>query len=262
MSDTPSGGTVKLEQEGPVAVLTLSYPQRRNALSLPLRASMLEKLQAATADPACRVMVVTGEGAHFCSGGDISSFEGVTPVSGRVRMQNVQRLVRLIVQGEKPVIAAVEGHAAGAGLCVAAACDVVVAARDAKFSCTFNRIGLLPDFGGAWSLPARMGVGRAKMLMMSGRVLDAEAAERQGLVELVVDPGQALAEALKLARDMANAAPLSNGCLKAVLAQGPRPLEEVLAAEADAQGVLYGSQDFQEGRQAFLQKRPPSFEGR
>ncbi|MDB5447928.1 MAG: enoyl-CoA hydratase [Phenylobacterium sp.] len=256
------GGTVKVARDGAVAILTLSYPERRNAFSLPLRAVLLKELQAALEDEACRVIVLTGEGANFCSGGDITSFDGVTPVSGRARMQRVHAIVRLVVRGEKPVIAAIEGHAAGAGLCLAAACDMVVAARDARLSCTFNKIGLFPDFGGAWSLPLRMGIGKAKMLMMSGRVLDGEAGERQGLVDLLAEPGQALTAALGLAHDVAATAPLSNGLLKAVLARGPSSLEEVLAAEADAQGVLYGSEDFQEGRSAFLEKRSPTFTGR
>ena len=259
---TAAGGTVKVERQAAVAVLTLSYPERRNAFSLPLRAVLLKELQAALDDEACRVIVLTGEGTNFSSGGDITSFEGVTPVNGRARMQRVHAIVRLIVRGEKPVIAAVEGHAAGAGLCIAAACDMVVAARDAKLSCTFNKIGLFPDFGAAWSLPLRMGIGKAKLLMMSGRVLDGEAGERQGLVDLLAEPGQALKDALALAHDVAGMAPLSHGLLKSVLARGPSSLEEVLAAEADAQGVLYGSEDFQEGRRAFLEKRPPTFRGR
>jgi len=259
---SPAGGTVKVGRDGPVTILTLSYPERRNALSLPLRAVLLEVLQAAMEDETCRAVVLTGEGEHFCSGGDISSFDGVTAVSGRLRMQRVHPIVRLIVRGEKPVIAAVEGAAAGAGLCVAASCDMVVAGKGAKFSCTFNMIGLLPDFGAAWALPARMGLGRAKMMMMSGRALGAEAAERAGLAELVTETGGALKAALELAHDVAKAAPLSNGFVKAVLARGPLPLEEMLGAEADAQGVLYASEDFQEGRRAFLEKRKPEFRGR
>ncbi|MBV9510441.1 MAG: enoyl-CoA hydratase/isomerase family protein [Caulobacteraceae bacterium] len=259
---TTTGGTVKTEKAGPVTILTLCYPERRNALSLAVRGVLLEAMQTAMADETCRAVVITGDGAHFSSGGDISSFDGVTPVNGRVRMQRVQQIVRLIVRGEKPVIAAVEGHAAGAGLCLAAACDMVVASDEAKFSCTFNKIGLFPDLAGAWTLPLRMGLGRAKMLMMSGRVLDAATAERQGLVDQLAPAGQALTQALELAEAVAKAAPLSNGMIKAVLARGPSSLEEVMAAEADAQGILYGSDDFQEGRHAFLEKRPSQFKGR
>lgn len=255
-------GTVHSEQHGAVTVLTLSYPARRNALSMPLREALEACLQQAMTDPGCRVLVLTGEGGHFCSGGDISSFGGVTPASGRVRMQNVQRIVRHLVRGEKPVIAAVEGHAAGAGLCIAAACDIVVASREAKLSCTFNKIGLFPDLGGAWSLPMRMGLGRTKLLMMTGRVIDATTAQQQGLVDVVSEPGQALAAAVALAQEMSLVSPLSNGMVKAVLARGPMPLEDLLAVETDAQAVLYGSEDFHEGRQAFMDKRKPVFKGR
>jgi enoyl-CoA hydratase/carnithine racemase len=259
---TSAGGTVKVDRDGPVTILTLSYPERRNAFSLPLRAAFLPAMQGALDDEDCRTIVITGEGAHFCSGGDITSFEGVTPVAGRLRMQRVHQIVRLVMRSEKPVISAVEGHAAGAGLCIAAACDIVVAARDAKLSCTFNKIGLFPDYAGVWSIPLRMGIGKAKLLMMTGRMLDGETAERQGLVDVVAEPGQALAEAIKLGQEIARAAPLSNGLVKAVLARGPQPLEDLLAAEADAQGILYSSEDFQEGRRAFLEKRAPVFRGR
>lgn len=110
MSDAvAASGTVIARREGAVAILSLSYPERRNALSLPLRAVLLAELEKAVADESCRVIVITGDGAHFCSGGDISSFDGITPPLGRVRMQRVHPIVRLIVRGEKPVIAAVEG---------------------------------------------------------------------------------------------------------------------------------------------------------
>jgi 2-(1,2-epoxy-1,2-dihydrophenyl)acetyl-CoA isomerase len=259
---TPAGGTVKMEKTGAVAVLTLSYPERRNALSLTLREHLHDRLFDAMNDPEVKVLVLTGEGAHFCSGGDLSSFDGVTPAGGRARMQRVQRVVRLLVNGEKPVIAAIEGHAAGAGLSLSAACDIVVASSEAKFSCTFNRIGLVPDLGGLWTLPARMGLGRAKMMVMSGRVLDAKAAEAQGLVDEIVEPGKALEAAVALAQQVAATAPLSNGATKAILNRGLSTLDQVLAAEADAQGVMYGSEDFVEGRAAFLEKRKAVFQGR
>lgn len=265
MSTTPSastGGTVEVSRQGAVTILTLNYAERRNALSLPLRASLEEGLTAAMADPDCRVIVLTGAGGHFCSGGDISSFAGVTPPAGRLRMQKVHRSVRMICRGEKPVIAAVEGHAAGAGMCLAADCDIVVAARDAKFSCTFNKIGLMPDLGGLWSIPQRMGLGRAKLMMMTGRMIDGVTAQTQGLVEEVCEPGQALATAIALAQEVAAVSPLSNAMVKQLLGRAPMALDALLDAEVDAQGVLYGSEDFQEGRQAFMEKRKPQFRGR
>lgn len=266
MSAVPEPNTacdVKVERRGPVTILTLSYPERRNALALALRARLLTELEAALADPGCRALVLTGEGAHFCSGGDITSFEGVTPARGRERMQYVHRIMRLLIRGEKPVIAAVEGHAAGAGMCLAAACDIVVASTEAKFSCTFNRIGLLPDLAGLWSIPNRLGLGRTKLWMMTGRVMDAATAQAQGMAEELCAPGRALETAVAMAQEIAQAAaPLSNGLVKSVLARGPMTLEDLMAAETDAQAVLFGTEDFQEGRKAFLEKRKPAFRGR
>lgn len=257
-----SGGTVKVQRKGAVTILTLDYVERRNALSLALREALEAALLAAMADEKCRAIVLTGAGDHFCSGGDISSFEGVTPATGRTRMQKVHRVVRLMVRGEKPIVAAVEGHAAGAGLCVAANCDVVVASTEAKFSCTFNKIGLLPDLGGLWSIPQRMGLGAAKLMMLTGRILSAEEAQRKGLAEVLTPPGQTLKAAIALAEEMAQVSPLSNGMVKAAFARGPMTFEDVLALETDGQGVLYGTADFQEGRTAFLEKRKPVFKGR
>jgi len=262
MANDDFSGEVLETRSGPVITLTMSYPARRNAFSLAIRASLHDKLAQAMSDESCRAIVIAGEGEHFCSGGDISSFDGVTAPSGRARMQAVQRIARLIVRGEKPVIAAIEGYAAGAGLCVAAACDIVVASESAKFSCAFNKIGLAPDLGAAWSLPARMGLGRAKMFMLSGRTLDAASAERQGLAELVCAKGEALAQAQALALEISSAAPLSNAVTKSLLSYGPRDFDAALGAEADAQAVLFGSEDFAEGWRAFMEKRAPDFRGR
>lgn len=255
-------GQVRVSRDAQVTVLTLDRPARRNALSPQFRDRLSEALAAAMDDAQCRVVVITGAGGHFCAGGDIVSFEGMKAPSGRTRMQRAHRMVRLVMRGEKPVIAAVEGHAAGAGLCLAAACDLVVASNSARFSCTFNRIGLFPDLGGMWSIPQRMGLGRARLLMLTGRMLDAQQAAEQGLVEQLCENGQALSTAVALAHEIARTSPLTNGLVKSVLARGPMPLEDLLSAETDAQGVLYGSEDFDEGRRAFLEKRAPNFQGR
>ena len=166
------------------------------------------------------------------------------------------------MSSEKPIIAAVEGHAAGAGMCVAADCDIVVASTEAKFTCSFNKIGLLPDLGGLWSIPARMGLGRAKMMMLTGRTLDAVSAQAQGLVEELCEPGQALQTAVKLAQEIAEFAPLTHGLTKAALARGAMSVDGLLALEVDLQGLMFGTEDFQEGRTAFLEKRKPAFKGR
>lgn len=254
-------GDIIVDKVGNVTVLKLNYPQKRNALSMALREKLGQALSDALADDECRAIVLTGVGEHFCSGGDISGFDGVNSVNGRKRMQKTHQMVRLIMSAEKPVIAAVEGHAAGAGMCMAANCDIVVASTEAKFTCSFNKIGLLPDLGGLWSIPQRMGLGRAKLLMMTGRMIDATTAQAQGLVEELCAPGKALDAAIALAQEVAQTAPLTNGLVKAALSRGPMNVDELLALESDMQGLLFGTEDFQEGRRAFLEKRKPVFKG-
>lgn len=257
------GGTVRRESDGFVTVLTLSNPERRNALSLPLRAMLADLVAEALADSGCRVIVLTGEGGHFSSGGDISGMDGLDAITGRGRLAQAHRLVRLLVEGEKPVVAALEGAVAGAGLSLAAACDIIIAGRDAKFACSFNRLGLVPDFGAAWLLPRRLGAMRARHLMLTGDPFGADQAERWGLVTEVVEPGAALARAVAIARGIAEtAAPLSNAYSKRLLARQPASLAETLKAEEDAQSILYASRDFAEGCSAFREKRKPRFEGR
>ena len=260
--DADASGPVLRRRDGAVAIVSLNAPARRNALSLDLRAVLEEELATCLGEPGCRAVVLTGEGEHFCAGGDIVGMEGLDAISGRRRLDSAHRIVRMLVAGEKPVVAAVEGYAVGAGLSLALACDIVVASRAAKFACSFNRLGLAPDFGLAFTLPMRVGMGRARHIMLCGDTFDAETAERWGMVEAVCEPGGALAAATALALRMADqAAPLSNAFSKRLLARMPGSLDDVLRAEADSQAVLYGSRDFAEGRAAFLGKRKPDFRG-
>lgn len=260
MSDQDDG-TVLAERRGAVEILTISFPARRNAISLKLREVLHARLVETQGDPSCRAIVVRGDGDHFCAGGDISSFAGVTPAGGRLRLQKLHRSIRLLAAGTKPVIAAVEGAALGAGLGLAAACDIIVASRSAKFSMPFTRFGLIPDYGAMWTLSERIGPGRTKLLVMSGRMIGAEEAERIGIVDQLAEPGSALDDALALAEEIAGGAPLANEYTKVMLARGYGSLDNLLEAEADAQGVLFGTEDFVEGYSAFLERRRPAFRG-
>jgi len=255
-------GAVKTEQSGVVRVMTLSFPARRNALSMRMRVDLLDALTAANEDDGCHAIVLTGEGGMFSSGGDISSFGGVTPAAGRRRMQGIHQILRMLILGPKPVIAAVEGAAFGAGCSLAAASDIVVAAEDARFSCPFNRFALAADWGAAWTLPNRMGIGRAKLLMLSGRVFTCPDAERMGLVDVMAPAGGALETAMAVAEDVVRGAPLSNEMIKNLLGRGLSSLEDAMAAETDAQAVLYSTEDYSEGHAAFREKRQPNFKGR
>ena len=253
---------VAVESAGPVRIIRLNYPAKRNALSLELREELTAAVDAAMNEPALRALVLTGSGGAFCSGGDISSMQQVAGVGGRDRLAKLHRLARLLVAGPKPVMAAVEGYAYGAGMSLALLCDQVVAARDAKFCCSFNKVGLMPDMAALWTVPQRVNAGWAKRLMLLAEEVDGETAGRIGLADQVVEPGQALTAALALAERFAAAAPLPIAYTKAALARGPQPLEALLAQEADSQTLLFNSEDFAEGRDAFLGKRKPVFRGR
>lgn len=259
---TESRAPVLAESDGAVRIIRLNYPEKRNALSLELRAALLAAVENALADGTVRALVLTGNGGSFCAGGDISSMQGVTGVGGRERLAGLHRLARLLAAGPKPVVAAVEGYAYGAGMSLALLCDQVVAARDAKFCCSFGKVGLMPDMAALWTVPQRVGAGWARRLLMLADEIDGDTAGRIGLADQVTEPGGALAAALELAQRFAAMAPLPVGYAKAVLARGPQPLDSLLAQEADSQALLFTSEDFAEGRDAFLAKRRPVFSGR
>ena len=252
---------VPLRREGAVAILTLNYPARRNAYCLQMRTQLRERLEAAMADAEVRAIVLTGADGHFCAGGDVSEMAQRTLLENRERWQLVTALIRLIALGPKPVVAAVEGAAMGAGLSLAALADYTVAAQDAKFGAAFIKLGLLPDMGLLWSLQHRVGRAKAREILGLARVLDGAEAARIGLANEAVAPGQALARATAVAQEYALLPPLAAALLKDALAQGVDSLEAALRSETEFQAVAMGSQDHAEAVQAFTGKRAPKFSG-
>jgi enoyl-CoA hydratase/carnithine racemase len=249
---------VVAEREGDVLVLTLDYPARRNALSLPIRAELERLLEAAQSD-GTRCIVLTGAGGVFSAGGDISGMSVETALEGRERMRRTHRLVRLMARGNVPLIAAVEGWAAGAGCSLALLCDHVVASEDAKFVLGFHKIGLMADLALPATLPARIGAGRARDMMLFHTQHTGAEALGIGLVDAAVPKGEALARAVDKARALAAEAPLPIAYTKQWFAED---LERALAREADFQAALFATADHKEGREAFLAKRKPVFGGR
>jgi 2-(1,2-epoxy-1,2-dihydrophenyl)acetyl-CoA isomerase len=257
MSDVPVMRLIE-ERDGAVLVLTLDYPARRNAFAMPIRVGLIAALERAQGDKSIRAIVVTGSGGHFCSGGDISGMDVKTPLDGRERMRLSHQLVRLMVMGSVPVVAAVEGFCVGAGLSLACACDTIVAAEDARLAAGFGRIGLMADLGLPHTLPVRVGQGRARQILFYHQQMTATEAERIGLVDQVVPKGHALATAMEKARFLAEQAPAPMALTKQMLGEG---LDRALEQERHFQATLFLTEDFAEGRAAFLGKRQPEFKG-
>jgi 2-(1,2-epoxy-1,2-dihydrophenyl)acetyl-CoA isomerase len=245
-------------RKGATAVLTLDYPERRNALAMPMRQRLVDALEAIEADRALRAIVITGAGRTFSAGGDISGMDVGDLAAGRERFRLTHRLVRLLIKGSKPVIAAVEGWCVGAGLSVAMCCDTVVAAEDARFAAGFGKIGLVADLGLLHTLPGRIGQGRARQILLYGEPTDAGRAAAIGMVDHVVPSGTALRTALDRAALFRDAAPLPVAMTKRYLAAG---LDAALDWERDTQSALFLTTDHAEGRAAFLAKRAPVFKG-
>lgn len=257
-----TAGILLEHREGPVTVLTLNDPTRRNALSMDLRIALRDRLQALGAADDCRAIVLAGAGGAFCAGGDLSAMRGDDPAGSRIRLGIVQDIIRAVAAGPCPVVAAVEGPAFGAGMALAAASDHVIAAEGARFSASFARLGLMPDAGLMWSLPQRVGAARARALMLSGREIDHAEALALGLADETCAPASLLPLALERAAELARGAPLALAQVKAAFARGTDSLEAVLAMERDGQPLLFGSADFAEGLAAFRARRAAEFAGK
>jgi enoyl-CoA hydratase/carnithine racemase len=248
-------------REGAVVVLTLNAPEKRNALIPAIREGLIEALDRLDTDPDCRAIVITGAGNCFCAGGDISNPGPFTPLEVRRLMKRPQRLLKAIAFHSKPIIAAVEGPAFGAGFALAVACDFVVASADATFCAAYGRIGVMPDIGLLWSLPLRAGMGVTREVVMFADVIKAADGRDKGFVDWVADAGGAEADALERATVLATKATASIGLTKALLARAPLDMDMVLAHEIEAQAVLSTTEDAREGILAFVEKRKTAFKG-
>ncbi len=256
-------GSVEAQDSGRVRVLTLSAPARLNALSPRMREQLRDRLLAAHEDEGVRSIVLTGASPAFSAGGDVRQMaEQPSPALARQRLAVLHDVVRLVLAGPKPVVAAVEGIAYGAGLSIAAACDHVVAAEQSRFSAAFGRLGLVADCGLFWTLPQRVGLGATRDLLLTGRPVGAAEARQLGIVDAVVPSGAALEQALAYAAHYEAIAPLAIAATKSALARRPTSLDDALALEVDLQAFLRGTQDHEAACRAFLAKQPVAFNGR
>ena len=265
MEETPVLATL----EAGILTLTLNRPQRLNAMSHPLIEALIGQLGRARDDAEVRAVLLTGTGRGFCAGADLAgSGPGDAGADGKPDLGTAMDrlfnpMIRAIRTVPKPVIAAVNGVAAGGGANLALACDIVLAARSARFDQAFVRISLIPDLGGTWFLPHTVGDARARALAMLGSSLPAEQAERMGMVWQVIDDAALMDEARKVAGRLAAGPTLSYAAIKqAMNSAGANTLDAQLDLERDLQRDLGRSTDFKEGVAAFRAKRPANFTGR
>jgi enoyl-CoA hydratase/carnithine racemase len=251
------------ERMGAVLVLTLSDPATRNTLSHQVIAAGIEALNVAESEAQVRCVVLRGDGAHFCAGGNLQGLleRRHTGPSAQVKMlDHLNQWIQALRAFPKPVIAAVEGAAAGAGFSLALACDLIVAAEDARFILSYGRIGLSPDGGATWCLMQALPRQRVQQLVWLGEPVSARQLAEWGLVSAVADSGHAFGEAMRVAERLAALAPNALASGKELLQQAAgRSLAQQLAAERDHFVENLFHANGAEGLNAFLDKRAPKF---
>lgn len=251
---------IRYQLEDGVATVTLARPERRNALTKAMRAEILAALTQAAGE--ARALLIEGEGKAFCAGQDLDEFRAETDVLAMMQTQYAP-LMNAVAEAPMPVIAAIGGVAAGAGLHLALAADMALAGRSARFASPFAKIALTPAGGGSWLLPRRIGHARALGFALSGDAIDAQTAERWGMIWRVVEDDALEREARALASRLAAGPTGAFKLTKELLASSwdAGALAEQMAHEAKVQAAAAASADHREGVAAFLEKRAPKFAG-
>jgi enoyl-CoA hydratase/carnithine racemase len=258
---------VILEKKERVGLITLNRPEKMNAFGGRMRQEIAEVVDDVCNDKEVRVIVITGAGKAFCVGGDVSEF-----VSGETKALTealpserpaMSQIVLALNRVEKPVIAAVNGVAAGGGVNLALACDIRIASEKARFAQVFTRRGVHPDWGGIYFLPRLVGYAKAAELIFSGEIIDAQEAYKLGMVNQLVPHDQLMEASNKMATRMAKNAPIPIAFAKRGLQNFYKwDLAQALDYESYVLGVTMRTEDIKEGFTAFLEKREPNFKGR
>ena len=260
-----------IECEDGVATLTMNRPEARNALSAEMRSGLDDAFHSFENDDAVRCVVLRGAGEHFMAGGDVKSFASILadedPADIRDlllhRIHDLHLIMFAMRRLPKPVIASVRGAAAGAGVSLAACCDLIIAAEDSFFTLAYTLIGTSPDGGSTYALPRALGVKKAMEMALLGERLDAETMARFGLVNFVVPTQELEAETQALARRLADGPTRAHGHAKRLMyGSFENQMERQLQMEAEAFADCATTEDFREGVTAFLEKRPAAFQGR
>ena len=253
---------IRLQVEAGIATLTLDRPDKRNAMSDAMRTEFIHALETVAADKAIRALVLTGAGKGFCAGGDIAGMErrmqapaGEVGFNGWSRQQRVHHAQSLLHTMPKPTIAAVNGAASGLGADTALACDFIIASDAASFTWSYINRGIIPDGGGMYFLPRRVGLAKAKELIFSGRKVEAEEALRLGIADRKADADSLIAEAQRWAAEMSKGSATALALGKTILNQSfELSAHQVFAQGSQAQGICYTSTEHRESVMAFLAK--------
>jgi 2-(1,2-epoxy-1,2-dihydrophenyl)acetyl-CoA isomerase len=259
--------TIIFSTDGPIATIRLNRPEKLNAFGGPMREEILDALDDTAANDEIRVLIVTGEGRGFSAGGDIQNLKELRETKDEQRFHEIlrkgQAITRRMRALPKPVIAAVNGPCAGAGLAFALGCDIRIASETATFGPSFALIGLHPDWGASWLIPRLVGSARACELIFTGSMITAAEAENIGVVNRVVPLGELIPSVLELAEKMAKNPP---GVLRlakeSIYRSLTSDLETAFTRENEVQVECFYSEDFLEGVTAFVEKRKPQFRGR
>lgn len=254
---------VLIEVEGRVISVTLNRPEALNALSSDMREGLMGAIRTAKENDEIRAMLITGAGRSFCSGGDVKGMGNATPAMMYDHLGKLNELILAMAELEKPIISAVHGYAAGAGVCLALACDQVLAADDAKFVLSFSKVGLISDGGGLYFLPRTLGVYRAKELLFNAEPISAKQAQDWGMVNRLYPAEQLREEAMSYAQKLAAGPTRTYSLIKKIANQAlMSDLADVLEMERATQSMIGTTEDHKEGVQAFLEKRQPRFQGK
>ncbi len=257
--------TLSLEIKDHIAILSLNQPETLNALTFKMADEFQEVIDLLQSDLETRVLIITGQGRSFCSGGDLKStfkMYNDPPAQAQQTVINFYKAFLSIKNLQIPTIAVIKGYTIGAGLCLAMACDMRIASSDTKLSMSFIKLGINPGMGGTYFLPRLVGTAKALEMCLTGEPIDAEEAYRIGLLNHVVDSEQLTPFSLNLAGRIAKNPPVPANLIKKAIYQGlNNNLEDVLTFEALAQITCASTEDMQEGIAAIMEKRAPSFKG-
>ncbi|MEC3853115.1 enoyl-CoA hydratase-related protein [Paenarthrobacter ureafaciens] len=244
-----------------VAQLTISRPERRNALNIEVKELVARAVEQLSADPSIRVIVITGAGGAFVAGTDVAEMQSLTPVEHTLKVTD--RMFTVLRNCPKPLIAAVEGYALGGGCELALSCDVVIASEKARFGQPEILLGVIPGAGGTQRLLRAVGRYQAMRLLLTGKHVYAAEALAMGLISEIAPEGKALEQAIEMAQHVASMPQLAVSAIKEVIRAGADvPLDTALLLERKAFQILFDSHDQKEGMKAFLEKRPPEYLGR